>query len=105
MSSASDASLRLNSAVLSQLKPKLGTDIWMQVQLSAAAYCSYLIPDEDAGSSSPTSGGYGADVWLRMLRFPVRSGKWSRDRQPTKIKPPSCGNIISATVVEIRWLG
>lgn len=42
MSSASDASLWLSIAVLSQLKLKLGTDIWMHVRLSAAAYCSYF---------------------------------------------------------------
>lgn len=44
MSSAGDVSLRPNIAVLSQLKPKLGADIWMRVRLSAAAYCSYFNP-------------------------------------------------------------
>lgn len=44
MSSAGDVSLRPNIASISQLKPKLGANIWMRVRLSAAAYCSYFNP-------------------------------------------------------------
>lgn len=72
MSSAGDARAA-ERGVLSQLKLKLGAHVWMPVRLPAAV----SVPEEDAGSSSFTSGG-NAEVPLQR-RWP---GKESCDTAP-----------------------
>ncbi|TWW65453.1 Cytosolic 5'-nucleotidase 1A [Takifugu flavidus] len=92
-----DVSLRPNIAVLSQLKPKLGADIWMRVRLSAAANCSYFNPPRRRRPFVSHVCRQRYDKYVRKQRIlEISDGCRSQVNggSPPKHLTPSCGDLF-----------